>query len=257
MVILFGVLSAICFLYYGVIIIYAGFGASFVHFWLAAGLGFAAAAFIFYFNKKLQLFSKIPRPVFISVCTVIGAGVILFLILLGCVVSGMVSKPEKKADYVIVLGAQIKGERITKSLKNRLEAAYEYYEDNKDITIIVSGGQGKGEDTSEAFAMKKYLEEKGVPSDTIIMEDKSTTTNENLKYSYNIICDRDDGAAGILICSNDFHIFRAVKLAKHLGMKNAEGLAADSDEILLVSYMVRDSFALLKEFLIGNIGLSD
>ena len=88
------------------------------------------------------------------------------------------------------------------------------------------------------------------------MEDKSTTTNENLKYSYRIIKDRGDDAK-VLICSNNFHIFRAVKLAKHIGMKNVEGLAADSDNILLVSYMVRDSFAIFKEFLLGNISISD
>ena len=158
--VIFGILSLISLFYYAVIVIYAGFGASFVNFWLLSALGFAAASGVFYLNKKMQLLTKIPKPLLGTVCIIITAGVILFLILLGCVVSGMVSRPEKKADYVIVLGAQIKGERITKSLKNRLDAAYEYYKDNKDITIIVSGGQGDGEDTSEAFAMKKYLEER-------------------------------------------------------------------------------------------------
>lgn len=257
MVIFFGVLSAVCLVYYAVIVIYAGFGASFVNFWLLAALGFGAACGVFYLNRKIQLLAKIPKPLLGMVCTVIAAGIILFLALLGCVVSGMVSKPEKKADYVIVLGAQIKGERITKSLKNRLEKAYEYYTDNKDIIIIVSGGQGEGENTSEAFAMKKYLEEKGVPSESIILEDRSTTTNENLKYSYEIIKDRGDDNANVLICSNNFHIFRAVRLAKHIGIKNVEGLAADSDNILLVSYMVRDSIAVFKEVLLGNIGIFD
>lgn len=257
MVVTFGVLSAVCLVYYTVIVIYAGFGASFVNFWLLAALGFGAASGVFYLNKKIQLLAKIPKPLLGTVFAVIVAGIILFLILLGCVVSGMVSKPEKKADYVIVLGAQIRGERITKSLKKRLDEAYEYYMDNRDIVIIVSGGQGDGEDTSEAFAMKRYLEEKGVPSDIIIMEDRSTTTNENLTYSYEIIKCRGDDDANILICSNNFHIFRAVRLAEHIGMKNVEGLAADSDNILLASYMVRDSLAIFKEFLLGNIGISD
>lgn len=257
MVVTFGVLSAVCLVYYTVIVIYAGFGASFVNFWLLAALGFGAASGVFYLNKKIQLLAKIPKPLLGTVFAVIVVGIILFLILLGCVVSGMVSKPEKKADYVIVLGAQIRGERITKSLKKRLDEAYEYYMDNRDIVIIVSGGQGDGEDTSEAFAMKRYLEEKGVPSDIIIMEDRSTTTNENLTYSYEIIKGRGDDDANILICSNNFHIFRAVRLAEHIGMKNVEGLPADSDNILLASYMVRDSLAIFKEFLLGNIGISD
>ncbi len=257
MAVIFGILSAVCIIYYGVIVIYSGFGASFAGFWLLTALGFGAFSGVFYLNKKIQLLAKIPKPLLGAVFTIIAVGIILFLILLGCVVSGMVSKPEKKADYVIVLGAQIRGERITKSLKKRLDAAYEYYADNKDIIIIVSGGQGDGEATSEAFAMKSYLEEKGIPSDIIIMEDKSTSTDENLKFSYDIIRNRGDDDANILICSNNFHIFRAVRLARHIGMKNAEGLAADSDNILLVSYMVRDSLAVFKEFLLGNISIWD
>ena len=255
--ILFGILAVLCLVYYVVIVAYAGFGASFVNFWLTAAIGFGVIAGAFYFNRKMQIFVKVPKAVMGTVIGVAVVGVILFLVLLGCVVSGMVSKPEKKADYVIVLGAQIRGERITKSLRNRLEAAYEYYEDNNEVTIIVSGGQGEGEDISEAAAMKKYLEDKGVPSDVIIMEDKSTTTNENLRYSYEIICDRGDEDANVLICSNNFHIFRAVKLAKHIGIKNVEGLSAKSDEILLVSYMVRDSLAVFKELLMGNISVWD
>lgn len=257
MIILFGVLSAICFLYYVFIVSYAGFGSSFVHFWLIAALGMAAVSMLFYLNRRMALFSKIPKPLFITICMLFAAGVLLFTVLFGCVVSGMVSKPENKADYIIVLGAQIRGEHITKSLRKRLEAAQEYYEDNQDVMIIVSGGQGEGENITEAAAMKRYLEENGVLPDDIIMEDRSTTTNENLRYSYDIIRGRGDEHADILICSNNFHIFRAVKLAKRIGMENVEGLAAESDNILLANYMVRDSIAVFKELLSGNIRLID
>ncbi|MFQ9933823.1 MAG: YdcF family protein [Lachnospiraceae bacterium] len=254
---IFSILSAICFIYYIIIVVYAGFGSSFAGFWLLAGAGFGLLSVLFYFDRKIHIISKIPKPVIISVCGIIGAGVILFVFLFGCVVRGMVSKPENKADYIIVLGAQIRGDRITKSLRKRLDAAIEYYNTDNTATIIVSGGQGEGENTSEAFAMKKYLMEHEIPEDSIIMEDKSSTTNENLKFSYKIICDAGDEDANILICSNNFHIFRAVRLAKHIGIKNVEGLAAQSDNKLIVNYMVRDSFAIFKEFLLGNISVTD
>lgn len=257
MAVLFAGFAAFCLIYYFLIVIYAGFGSTFVNFWLLAALGFAAIAVLFFLDKKMHIFEKIPKPILVSVCSIITAGVMLFLFLLGCVISGMVSKPENKADYVIVLGAQIRGEHITKSLKKRLDATIEYYKENQDIMIIVSGGQGEGEEISEAFAMKGYLEENDIPSDIIIMEDKSTTTNENLRYSYEIICERGDEDANILICSNNFHIFRAVKLANHIGIEYVEGLAAESDNKLLLSYMVRDSLAIFKEFLLGNISITD
>ena len=254
---IFGILSALCFAYYISIVVYAGIGSSFVSFWLLAGLGFALLAFIVFINKRLHIFSKIPKPLIIAVCGVMAAGIILFVFLFGCVISGMVSKPENKADYIVVLGAQIRGERITKSLRKRLDAAIEYYNENESVTIIVSGGKGEGEDITEALAMKRYLEEEGIPKNSIIMEDKSTTTNENLKFSYELICDRGDKNANVLICSNNFHIFRAVKLAKHIGIENVEGLAAGSDNKLILSYMVRDSLAIFKEFLLGNISICD
>lgn len=62
MVVTFGVLSAVCLVYYTVIVIYAGFSASFVNFWLLAALGFGAASGVFYLNKKIQLLAKIPKP---------------------------------------------------------------------------------------------------------------------------------------------------------------------------------------------------
>ncbi len=257
MVVIFAILAVLCLVYYVVIVTYAGFGSAFAGFWIVAGIGFAMVAGLFLTDKKIHFIEKIPKPIIISVCALVLAGVLLFVFLFGCVISGMVSKSENKADYVIVLGAQIRGERVTKSLKKRLDAAIEYYEENNDVKIIVSGGQGEGEDITEALAMKRYLEENDIPSDSIIMEDKSTNTNENLRFSYEIITEMGDEDANILICSNNFHIFRAVKLAKHIGIKNVEGLAADSDSRLLLNYMVRDSFAIFKEFLTGNIRITD
>lgn len=256
MIIVFGILAALCLAYYVSIVIYAGIGSAFAGFWLLAAFGFSALSCIFHLNKKIHIFSRIPRPIMITVCIIISCGVLLFLFLFSCMVSGMVSKPTKTADYIVVLGAQIRGESITKSLRLRLDKAVEYYEDN-NVTIIVSGGQGQGEDITEASAMKKYLVDKGIPEEDIIEEDKSTNTNENLRFSYEIICDRGDEDGNILICSNNFHIFRAVKLGKHIGMKNVEGLSASSDNKLILNYMVRDSFAIFKEFLIGNISITD
>lgn len=253
MYIFFGAVSILCLLYYISIVVYAGIHSAFVNFWIMAAVGFAVLAVFFYLNRTMNIISKIPKPIVYIVSTIVLLGFLLFCFLFGCVVSGMNDKPENEADYVIVLGAQIRGERVTKSLAKRLDAAIEYYEENNDVIIIVSGGQGTGEDISEAAAMKKYLMDRSVPEENILEEEKSTTTNENLKFSYQIICDRGDEDSNIVICTNNFHVFRAKKLAKHIGMKNVEGLAAESDNKLIVSYMVRDSLAIFKEFLMGHI----
>ncbi|MBQ8281202.1 MAG: YdcF family protein [Lachnospiraceae bacterium] len=242
-----------CLLYYSTIISYAGTGTAFAEAWLIAGCALIIVAIVLMADRKFDFLKYIPKWVLISVASVVAAGGLLFMVLFGCVLSKMNSCPEHKADYVIVLGAQIRGENITRSLKYRLEAAYEYYRENPDCVIVVSGGQGEGENISEALAMQRYLVEKGVPEDKIIMENKSTSTNENLRFSYEIIKSRGDENVNIVICSNDFHIFRALKLAEKIGIKNPEGLASKSDEILHFSYMVRDSLAIFKEVLLGNI----
>ena len=88
---------------------------------------------------------------------------------------------------VIVLGCGIRGERVSVGLAKRLNKAYEYHLQNPEATIIVSGGQGPQEEISEALVMKRYLVSKGVPEDRIIMEDKSTSTITNFKFSHEIM----------------------------------------------------------------------
>ncbi len=231
---------------------YAGMGTPFAGIWLLAGCFFMVAASIPFLNKKLNFIDKIPKGVIAGAAVFVALCGLLFFILFGCVLSKMNSYPKEKADYVIVLGAQVRGTLITRSLQYRLDTALEYYEENPDCKIVVSGGQGEGEDISEAQAMFEYLVERGVPVEKIILEDESTSTNENLRFSYELI--KEDGGEDvhIVICSNDFHIFRALQLAKNVGI-DAEGLASKSDPILHLNYMVRDSVALLKEWMLGNI----
>ena len=254
---IFGVICALlCIIYYLILVIYSGPGTTFVGYWLFFALCFGLLALFFFLDKRYGLIIKIPKPIIISVCVVIFLGITLFTVLFGTVISGMKKKPDGKVDYCIVLGASIKGEKITKSLKMRLEKAYEYYEENNDVMIIVTGGKGEGENVTEASAMAKDLIEKGLPESHIILEEKATNTKENLEYSYEIIKDRGDEEAAIAICSSSFHIARALKLAEHQGINQAQGLAAPCDKIVLFNYMIRDSLAIFKEFLLGNIGIN-
>ena len=94
--------------------------------------------------------------------------------------SAMLTLPPKKLDFIIVLGAQVRGKKITNSLKRRLDKGAEYLKENPKTRVIVSGGQGKGEDVTEAFAMAQYLVSHGVDGERIFLEEKSRNTYENL-----------------------------------------------------------------------------
>ena len=160
------------------------------------------------------------------------------------ILCAMVVMPKKNLKYIIILGAQIRGRSITGSLKRRLDKGLRYLQDNPETKCIVSGGKGKGEEVSEAEAMAEYLKACGMDENRIWMEDKSTTTLENLIFSKQFIGNLEKDKIGII--SNNFHMYRAMKMARILGYKKVFSLPATVSLVVFPNYMVREFFALLK-----------
>ena len=146
------------------------------------------------------------------------------------------------ADYLIVLGARVKGTVPSLALQYRINTAAEYLTRNKSTIAIVSGGQGNGEDISEAEAMKRGLLKYGIEESRIILEDRSTTTYENIKYSKQLI---PEGALKGFLVTNDFHVYRAEKIAASQGMK-LSGIAANTPKVVLVKSYIREYLAITK-----------
>ena len=93
-----------------------------------------------------------------------------------------------------------------------------YHKDPTPPILIPSGGQGSDEKIPEARAMADYMKDKGIPEEKIILEDKSTTTYENLVNSKKIIDERDGDKYTALVTSN-YHVYRALRHAKKIGLK--------------------------------------
>ena len=178
---------------------------------------------------------------------------ISFIIIEGLIIIEGRNISTKKVDYVIVLGARLYGDIPSPSLQERLNAAREYLIENNDIKVVVSGGQGIDEDVSEAQAMKKYLVDNGIENDRIILEDKSTTTFENLKMSVDKIMEvYDKENLSVLIATNRYHVFRSKLLAKRLGLM-PYGLPAKSPPTTVLFSYVREYFAVIKSLLFDKI----
>jgi len=106
-----------------------------------------------------------------------------------------------------------------------------------------------------------------------LLEDQSTSTAENLRFSTEVIQKYEGEKAGkaeetplcgtsvksvrfvsknVILVTNDFHVFRAVKLAKNLGYTEVSGLGATEFFAVTIQYYVREFFAITKEALSGN-----
>lgn len=167
---------------------------------------------------------------------------------------------KKQIDYIIVLGSGIKSEEVPPLLKSRLDKAIEYYVKNSSSKIVVSGGQGADEPVSEAFAMKKYLLSQQIPEEKILVEDASTTTYENMKFSKKIIFEdwkNDKENPKILFSTNNYHVLRGALYARKAQLK-AEGVGAPTALYFLPTALIREYIALLmlyKKFTISMIFL--
>lgn len=173
----------------------------------------------------------------------------LFLFVLAEIVRDETGKPEQGADYCIVLGARVNGTEVSWNLARRLDAAVSYLEENPGTKVLVSGGQGPGEELTEAEAMRSYLLRKGIAKERILAEDRSMSTQENLLNCRERI---PDGASVVLVTSG-FHLHRAMRIARKLGYDRLSGLGAKVKPVTVPLNYMREACAVLYYRLRGRI----
>ena len=180
----------------------------------------------------------------------IGAGILAFALLLGAVLYGAYDHISGDPQVMIVLGCQVRQDGPSVLLRDRLDEALSYLKDHPDMTVVVSGGQGPDEPTTEAQAMADYLVANGVEEENILLEDDSHNTTQNFQYSRDLLEEEKiDCSGGVLVVSNGFHLTRARMLAQRAGFDNVSTLAATASHLPSRLYMyVREPLALVKSF---------
>lgn len=318
MEILFIFAAAICILYFVLIVAYSGIGTSFCFIWLFfAALCGAMSFFSVYLGDHRHC---LPKRGIVFISTTLVLGIMTMAVIMGLMAHAAYVPEQKNLDYVIVLGARVYPDKMSVSLKNRLDKAYEYHLENPETKFVLSGGQGDNEYLPEAVAMYNYLHLKGMPEDNMILEMFSTSTTENIAFSMiaidedikkterNVIEDIKDSAQvrlreriefgfypvergveliendilgsgqslslkeafeasekarmsqaaadkgpSIGVLTNDFHVMRAVLIAKKRGFENVSGISAPSDPVLLPHFFVRECAAIIKDRIMGNM----
>ena len=213
-------------------------------------LGIILLTYVFIERRfKLDIWRRIPKALRRIITFLFCIGLAFFIAIEGIILYNGHHYDNEKPDYLVVLGAGLRGSKISTSLLYRLETALEFNEKYPDVEIIVSGGQGKGEDITEASAMKNFLVSHGVDESLIISEDKSTNTYENFLYSKKLLeyeTGKDDFT--VTVISNNFHMYRAKFLGEKVGFK-CLGYPAPSHIATSLVFHVREFFGVIKAYI--------
>ncbi|MCT8137220.1 YdcF family protein [Anaerobacillus sp. CMMVII] len=182
------------------------------------------------------------KIIFVAMVIIIVLAVIYVAIVHSLMANAAKQEPPEGVDYVIVLGAKLNGDVMSLSLYYRVREALQYLERNEQAKVIVSGGQGEGEWITEAKAMARYFIDHGIDEKRIILEDLSTTTFENFKFSREVI---GEDIKEIIVVTNDFHLYRSMVIARRQGFIPYP-LGAETPLIVRGKLWVREYAAVLK-----------
>jgi uncharacterized SAM-binding protein YcdF (DUF218 family) len=188
----------------------------------------------FFYHKKLLLIFGILT----------GTILVYFGVLQWKIAQYSQMKAPNHADYLIILGANVKGTVPSSTLQSRIDTAAIYLNSNPKTIAIASGGKGPGEDISEAEAIKKELLKKGISGSRIRLEQQSTNTYENIKFSKKLL--PKYAKTGVVV-TNRFHLYRALMIARDQHL-NIHGLAASTPLLTIPRSYLREYLAITKYY---------
>ena len=236
--------AGLVFLIYGIIVLalIGPFGI-FNFFYLCAGVLLILLSY---------LWKRLANKSLFKILMILGLLVLIVFVIFEVIIVSYANKKAKAdADYLIVLGSQIRADGPSNDYKARLDSAYEYLKDNNETIVITTGAQGDNEPCSEAKGGGDYLVSKGLDQKRIIIEDESRNTLQNLDNAKKLIEERGDDAGNceVVIVSADYHLYRASYIAHKLGYENVSCKGGHGLFILLPQYYTREFFAFIKELI--------
>lgn len=210
-------------------------------------VGLALAAWIWrLFYRPLGAFflGSLPGKVLLGVIVLgaaAAAGILAFVL-----VSAYSCQPVQPQDIMIVLGAGLRKDTPSLMLQYRLDKAYEYWQENPQVIIVTTGGQGRDETCPEGYAMKQYLVERGIPADQIISEEKSTSTEENFLFARQLLEEAGYSAdQPTVVVTNAFHCYRGREYARLAGFTQVTSLPAGIPYTAILPAYLREVLAVL------------
>lgn len=214
------------------------------------GLIVAGYCLIHMLKKKLP---RASRAAWWCLTVLVALAVGIFTVTGSLILYGGQGDPEANCPYIVVLGAQVRSYGPSESLQERIDAAYGYLTGHPDTVAIVSGGQGDDEHISEALCMYQALTDMGIEPDRLIMEDRATSTWENLSYSLDIIEARTGSRPdSIGVVSSEYHLYRTGLQAKEHGL-TVQGIPAKTGSFdRFLHYFIREIAGVWHYLILGG-----
>ena len=205
-------------------------------------------------DRLAKVFRKVPKCL-VSIFKIAAIALcVSFLVIEWAIISRMSESAKPGADIVLVLGCQVNGTIPSEQLTNRVKVAIRYLKENERTKVVVTGGQGPGEGISEAESMKRILLRNGIDEERILMENRAANTMENFKLS-----DEKFGLAHqkVLVVTTDYHMYRALSLARKFNYKDVESLPSRSLPLAIPVHVLREYAAVMYYMMLGRIGITD
>lgn len=151
----------------------------------------------------------------------------------------------KNQQVIIVLGCRVKGDVPSVALQKRAESAYFYLLKNPESVAVLSGGQGRDESISEAQCLKNLLVDRGISSKRLFLEERSVSTEQNIRFSKEII--KANGfSTDVAIATSEYHQFRAAMICKKYKL-TAYAVSSETQPLLLPTFLLRELPAIINE----------
>lgn len=190
----------------------------------------------------LRAWSGAGRPGLLVLAAALAVILALALLTLTKIIAATRRRPAAGAT-VVVLGCQVHGDQPSRMLTRRLQRTRDYLLEDPRRVAILSGGKGDNEGISEALCMYRWLVAQGIAPERLYLEDRSTSTEENLLFSWRIIR-REGLGREMAIVTNEFHQYRAGYIADYLGFSHG-AVCARSVWWLLPTYLIREQYGIL------------
>ncbi len=241
-------IAGVCSLvYYGILVPYLGVSVSFALFWVGLGLLCLGLSWLLgILGKKSR---KAQKRVSAVLAVLIAVSLAVFIGVTGTIAAGSRAQPAPAADYMLVLGARVKENGPSVLLSFRIDKAAEYLAANENTVAILCGGQGANEPMSEARAMYEGLIGRGIDASRLVMEDRSTSTEENIAFAKAFMSGENPS---VVITTTGYHIYRALQTARSLGLENVTGNPARCAWATPLNYYTREFFAVARDWVFAR-----